>query len=257
MRRDVFQAIADPVRREIIGLLAKETLTVSAVADRFEVTRPAISKHLKILNECGLISMTKKGRERYCQIQVRNLVPAFMWLDQFRDLWEDRLDNLEAYLIHLQTKNTTAMEISKDRTLTIERTFNASRKLVWEAWSDPKHIANWWGPKGVKVEVLEHNFEVGGKWKYKMAMSNGSDFISQGQYTDIVELEKIVTTADFKPMTAGVILIMLFVENGDQTDFTFHVIHSTPEYCKQQEKMGFYNGWGSVFDHLAEYVQGL
>jgi DNA-binding transcriptional ArsR family regulator len=105
MRRDVFQAIADPVRREIIGLLADETLTVNAIAEKFDVSRPAISKHLKILNECGIIDIKKQGRERFCQIQAGNLIPAFLWIDQYRNLWEDKLDSFEEYLIKLQTKN--------------------------------------------------------------------------------------------------------------------------------------------------------
>ncbi len=105
MRRDVFQAISDPVRREIIGLLSKQPLTINAIADKFEVSRPAVSKHLKILNECGVVVIHKKGRERYCMIQPKELIPAFMWVDQFKDLWEDKLDSFEQYLNTLQTKN--------------------------------------------------------------------------------------------------------------------------------------------------------
>ncbi|WP_109851165.1 helix-turn-helix transcriptional regulator [Aquimarina sp. AU58] len=105
MRRDVFQAIADPVRREIIELLADETLTVNTVAQKFDVSRPAISKHLKILKECGIITINKQGRERFCQIQPKNLIPAFLWIEQYRNLWEDRLDSFENYLTKLQTKN--------------------------------------------------------------------------------------------------------------------------------------------------------
>lgn len=105
MRRDVFQAIADPVRREIIELLADETLTVNTVAEKFDVSRPAISKHLKILKECGIIAIDKQGRERFCQIQPKNLIPAFLWIEQYRNLWENRLDSFENYLTKLQTKN--------------------------------------------------------------------------------------------------------------------------------------------------------
>ncbi len=104
MRRDVFQAIADPVRRDIIELLSKETLTVNTVAEKFDVSRPAISKHLKILKECGIIEIEKKGRERICQIQPKNLIPAFMWIEQYKNLWEDRLDSFEDYLMKLKNK---------------------------------------------------------------------------------------------------------------------------------------------------------
>lgn len=103
MRRDVFQAMADPVRRHIIGLLARETLTVNEVADHFEISRPAISKHLKILKECGIVKITQKGRTRYCEIQPRELIPAFLWIDKYRDLWEEKLDSFENYLKQIQS----------------------------------------------------------------------------------------------------------------------------------------------------------
>ncbi|MBC8756291.1 winged helix-turn-helix transcriptional regulator [Kordia sp. YSTF-M3] len=105
MRRDVFQAIADPVRRDIIELLATETLTINAVAEKFDVSRPAISKHLKILKECDIITIEKQGRERFCTIQPKKLIPAFLWIDQYKQLWEDKLDNFENYLQQLQSKN--------------------------------------------------------------------------------------------------------------------------------------------------------
>lgn len=104
MRRDVFQAIADPVRRDIITLLAKESLSVNTIAAQFNVSRPAISKHLKILQECDIIHIEQKGRERYCLIKPKQLIPAFMWLDQYKQLWEDQLDSFESYLTELQAK---------------------------------------------------------------------------------------------------------------------------------------------------------
>ena len=144
---------------------------------------------------------------------------------------------------------------ASNRTLTLERTFNAPIKLVWEAWTQPEHIAHWWGPKGMESKVIEHDFRVGGKWKYAMEMPDGNEFISEGVYSVIVELEKIFSSASFKPMTEGVEIQALFEENGDKTNFTFNCVHPTEEYCKQQEKMGFYNGWGSVFEGLNEYLQ--
>lgn len=105
MRRDVFQAIADPLRRDIISLLSEQSLSINGVAEKFEVSRPAISKHLKILEECELIVIRKQGRERFCQIKPKNLIPAFLWIDQYRNLWEEKLDSFEGYLNQLQTKN--------------------------------------------------------------------------------------------------------------------------------------------------------
>ena len=140
------------------------------------------------------------------------------------------------------------------RTLTLTRTFNAPINLVWEAWTQPEHIAQWWGPKGMKIEVLEHDFQVGGAWKYTMEMPDGSKFITEGVYIEIEEFRKIYSTADFKPMTEGVEIRAVFEESGNKTNFVFSVVHPTEEYCQQQEKMGFMNGWGSVFDRLADFV---
>ena len=146
------------------------------------------------------------------------------------------------------------MNDASNRTLTLERIFNAPIKLVWEAWTQSEHIAQWWGPKGMEVKVIRHDFKVGGKWEYAMLMPDGNEFISEGEYTEIVEHKKIISSANFKPMTVGVEIQALFEEDGDKTKFTFNCVHPTEEYCKQQEKMGFYNGWGSVFDRLGVFV---
>jgi uncharacterized protein YndB with AHSA1/START domain len=143
------------------------------------------------------------------------------------------------------------MKDEKNRTLSLKKTFNAPVKLVWNAWTHPDHIVKWWAPKGMKVNVIEHNFKVGGTWKYTMPMPDGTEFVSEGQYLEIVEFKKIVTTASFKPMTEGVEMRVCFEEEGpDKTSFTFSIIHETEEYCRQQEKMGFYNGWATAFDRL-------
>jgi DNA-binding transcriptional ArsR family regulator len=105
MRRDVFQAIADPVRRDIIDLLAKETLTVNEVAERFDISRPAVSNHLKILRECGIVTMATQGRERHCIIVPEELRRVSNWARQYSRLWEEKLDSFEEYLNELKLKN--------------------------------------------------------------------------------------------------------------------------------------------------------
>ena len=78
------------------------------------------------------------------------------------------------------------------RTLTIERILPAPIDLVWEAWTRPEHIANWWGPPGMKLDIIEHEFKVGGKWKYSMTMPDGKEFVTDRIYSDIVKNEKII-----------------------------------------------------------------
>jgi DNA-binding transcriptional ArsR family regulator len=98
MRRDVFQAIADPNRRAIINLLSKQKLTLNGVAEQFDVSRPAISKHIKILAQCGLIAITQQGRERYCEAQLQKLGEVSEWVEQYRIFWNSKLDALEKFL---------------------------------------------------------------------------------------------------------------------------------------------------------------
>ncbi|WP_257668017.1 ArsR/SmtB family transcription factor [Parapedobacter tibetensis] len=97
-RRDVFQAIADPTRRAIIHMLAQQPLNLNAVADNFDISRPAVSKHIRILTECGLITIKKRGRERYCNVNLESLNEVSQWVDQYRRFWNDRLDTLESLL---------------------------------------------------------------------------------------------------------------------------------------------------------------
>ena len=98
MRRDVFQAIADPTRRKIIQMIAKESLNLNAVADRFEISRPAVSKHIKILAECGLITIKQEGRERFCKANLKPLGKVSHWVEQYREFWTGKLDALEDFL---------------------------------------------------------------------------------------------------------------------------------------------------------------
>jgi DNA-binding transcriptional ArsR family regulator len=98
MRRDVFQAIADPTRREIINMIAHRSLNLNAVAGNFDVSRPAISRHIKILTECGLVTIRQQGRERFCEANLKPLAEVSGWVDQYREFWTARLDALEAYL---------------------------------------------------------------------------------------------------------------------------------------------------------------
>lgn len=105
MRRDVFQAIADPTRREIISMIAHQSLNLNSVADKFHISRPAISRHIKILTECGLIVINQKGRERHCEANLRKLNEVSDWVEQYRKFWTQKLDALENYLEELQSTN--------------------------------------------------------------------------------------------------------------------------------------------------------
>jgi len=97
-RRDVFQAIADPTRRAIIGMIAKEPVNVNTIAEQFDISRQAISLHLKILAECGLLNMKQQGRERICEAKLEKLSEVNEWISQYKQFWESKLDALGKFL---------------------------------------------------------------------------------------------------------------------------------------------------------------
>ena len=104
MRRDIFQAIADPTRRAIITLIAVQSMTPNAIAAHFDTTRQAISKHLKILTECELVKQEYQGREIHYQLEINKMKEIDKWLEQFRKVWEKRFDQLDKLLSTIKKK---------------------------------------------------------------------------------------------------------------------------------------------------------
>jgi DNA-binding transcriptional ArsR family regulator len=104
-RRDVFQAIADPTRRQIINLIARKSMNLNAIADNFDMSRPAISQHIKILTECGMVVIKQQGRERYCEAKLDALGDVSDWVDQYRKFWNTKFNSLDTYLEKIKSKN--------------------------------------------------------------------------------------------------------------------------------------------------------
>lgn len=104
LRRDPFQAIADPTRRAILVLLASQSLSAGAIADNFDVARPTISKHIQVLSECDLITSNQKGREIFYELKIDRIKEIDAWLEQFRKIWENRYNQLDKLLSTLKKK---------------------------------------------------------------------------------------------------------------------------------------------------------
>jgi DNA-binding transcriptional ArsR family regulator len=104
MRRDIFQAVADPTRRAIITLIALQAMTPNAIAEHFDTTRQAVSKHLRILTECELVKQRQQGREIYYQLEINKMKQIDKWLDQFRKIWENRFSQLDNVLETIKKK---------------------------------------------------------------------------------------------------------------------------------------------------------
>lgn len=126
-RRDVFQAIADPTRRQIINLVAYQSLNLNAIAENFPISRPAISQHIKILTECGLILIKKQGRERYCEARLQQLNEVAGWVEQYRQLWATRFDSLDNLLEELKNE-PVAKKTARKKTGTLTNKKSSRKK---------------------------------------------------------------------------------------------------------------------------------
>ncbi|MEJ0082502.1 MAG: metalloregulator ArsR/SmtB family transcription factor [Puia sp.] len=104
MRRDIFQAIADPTRRAILVLIAVQSMTPNAVAEHFNITRQSISKHLRILSECDLLAQKQEGREIYYELKIGRMKEIDVWLDQFRKIMEKSFQQLDEVLFTIKNK---------------------------------------------------------------------------------------------------------------------------------------------------------
>lgn len=130
MRRDTFQAIADPTRRAILSSIAYGPLNVNAVSENFAVSRAAIYKHLKILSECGLVVIKQKGRERFCEARLEKLNEVSGWVEQYKKFWNDKLDSLEDYLNQLQASPANKKKKSKATKIKSKALLNKKKKTL-------------------------------------------------------------------------------------------------------------------------------
>lgn len=101
-RRDVFHAISDPTRREIISMIAYKSLNLNSIAENFDVSRQAISVHIKVLSDCGLVVIRQQGRERFCEAKLQKLKEVSGWVDQYKKFWDEQFASLEKYLYKVQ-----------------------------------------------------------------------------------------------------------------------------------------------------------
>lgn len=159
--------------------------------------------------------------------------------------------------------NASTPADQSDREIVITRVFDAPRDLVWKAWTDPAHIAQWWGPKGFTTRVDEMDLRPGGQSRYVMVGPDGTEYPVKGVFREVVPPERIVTTDEFGEgydqitdidLPQGMVMTILFEDLGDQTKLTLHILHPTVEERRKHEEMGVVAGWNSTLDCLAEHL---
>jgi predicted lactoylglutathione lyase/uncharacterized protein YndB with AHSA1/START domain len=153
-----------------------------------------------------------------------------------------------------------------DRTIVLTRVFNAPRELVWKVWTDPRHITQWWGPRGFTTTVRQLDLKPGGKSDYVMKGADGSEYPVGGVFREVVPFERIVSTDEFlegfdaggMDLPKGVVTTIEFADDGPtRTKLTITISHPTPEEKAKHEAMGVVGGWYSMLDCLDEYAGHL
>src|SRR5205823_4034771 len=154
MRRDIFQAIADPTRRAIIALIALQAMTPNAIAEHFHTSRQAVSKHLRILTECELVTQEQRGREIFYSLEIEKM----------------KID----FIVDKSTK-----------TVSINKEFAFELSLVWDAYTKPELLDQWWAPKPFASRTKVMDFRVGGRRFYAMVSPDGQERWALQKYTSI------------------------------------------------------------------------
>ncbi|MDZ8227230.1 MULTISPECIES: SRPBCC domain-containing protein [unclassified Nostoc] len=154
-------------------------------------------------------------------------------------------------------------DAQSQREIAIVRILKAPREVVFQAWTDPKHIAQWWGPKGFTTRVIEMDVRPGGKWRYVMTGPDGKEYPAKGVFREIVPFERIVTTDEFDEgfekvvnadLPKGMVVTAIFEDLDSNTKLTLQIMHESIEDRRKHEQMGVIEGWNSTFDCLDEFL---
>lgn len=158
------------------------------------------------------------------------------------------------------TANETPATPGSDREIVITRVFDAPRALVYEAWTDPEHVAHWWGPKGIKTTVIETDLRPGGRWEYVMRFPDGTEYPVKGVFREVEPPARLVISDGYdedpeesKPF-GDMVTTVTFDDLGDKTRVTMRILHESAENRKKYEDGGAVGGWNSSFERLEEYL---
>jgi uncharacterized protein YndB with AHSA1/START domain/DNA-binding transcriptional ArsR family regulator len=262
---DKFSALSDPTRRQIIEMLANHgPLSASEITEQFSISSPAISQHLRVLREADLVRMEKRAQQRIYSINPQAIHEVDEWALQVTRLWNRRFDVLDRVLeaekwkpLANEFERIRTMESQRVKEVTITRIFDASRELVFKAWTDPRLLAQWFGPHMFSIPVCELDARPGGAMRIVMHGPDDVDYPMRGVFHEIVPPERIVFTAVGLEDTEGNPLLetlntVTLTDLGDKTQLTLHVevVKATPE--AEGPLSGMEIGWSQSLEKLAE-----
>src|SRR4051795_6603497 len=265
---DVFNAIAEQQRREILVLLRGGERPVTELAQDLRMTQPGASKHLRVLREVGLVRDRKAGKQRLYGLDARGLRPVHEWTGGFERFWNESFDRLDEYVQDLkqarqeeQLMSTTgrgapAQSATADREIVITRVIDASRELVFEAFTEVRHLSRWWGPEGFTTTTRAFEFRVGGAWDFVMHGPDGTDFQEWITWTEIAAPERIALLhGESRDDPNAFESVLMFAPDGAATRIEMRTVFPTKELRDEAvEKYHAIEGGRQTLSHLAAYV---
>lgn len=209
---DAFSALAEPTRRRIIELLARHgQLSASEIYAQFPVSDPAISQHLKVLREAGLVQVEKRAQQRIYRINPKALLELEDWAGRMARLWNERFDALgevlESEKMRLREVEMSKNELVIEReqlAVSMSRVFDAPRDLVWKACTDATLLPQWWGPRALTTVVERMDLRVGGVWRFIQTNAEGNEFAFNGVFKEVKPPERLVYTFEYEPMAGHI-----------------------------------------------------
>ncbi len=242
----VFRALADSTRRAILRQLSEEEFTVNEIAARHHMSLQGVSKHLKVLENAGLIVKRKAGRIRRCRANFETLEQAWQLMAQYRLFWERRMEALQLY-IKKQAQEERTMGEEKETSVVVRKVFEADRDTLFRAFSDPEIMRRWFFPveEGCVSADVTNDFRVGGHFRIDMHTSDGTTYSHQGEYREIDPPHKMVFTwnSDFADGTQVTVEFREAV-NGTEVILTHEFL---PD---EEQREGHRRGWNGCLRNL-------
>ena len=265
---DVFNAIAEPQRREILVLLRAGERPVTELAQELGMTQPGASKHLRVLREVGLVRDRKAGKQRLYGLDARGLRPVHEWTGGFERFWNESFDRLDAYVQDLKQarqeewpmaatgRDAPAQSATADREIVISRVISAPRELVFEAFTEVRHLSRWWGPEGFTTTTRAFEFRVGGEWDFVMHGPDGTDYQEWISWTEIAPPERIALLhGESRGDPNAFESVLTFAPDGAATRIEMRTVFPTKELRDEAvEKYHAIEGGQQTLSNLAAYV---
>lgn len=184
----VFGSLSDTTRRDILQRLSKGELTVSDIADTYHMSLPAISKHLKVLEQSNLIIKEKRGRQYFVRLTPTGFNNASEHLNYYEAALTSRLEAFNAFLRKEKPthKKSPAAQAEEEQELVMTAVLDADPETAWKAYTDPASVAQWWRPEHTKLVSCDNDVRPNGIWRFALQATDGHTYVFSGRYTDVV-----------------------------------------------------------------------